>query len=234
MDILKRKIKNSLFIFLFQIKHYLLEAYKALHPEDTTVTENDIQILTLDAVLATNGIYNNLAFLVRQNRLIVMKSQSVWSKNIIYRLWHDGLDTLLEYQLSEQTDLYGSKPLKLPNLEFYVLYTGYEKVPDKLSLSELCMEERSGLDICASVISQEEDNVIGEYIRLCHILDEQRKKCGSTSNAIQTALKICKEENVLMQYLQGKEEEVRSILLKLWDEEKALKIDSKAVERAQH
>ena len=86
MVIPKRKIKDSLFIFLFQIKRYLLELYKVLHPEDTTVTENDIQIVTLNTVLV-NGIYNDLGFLVRDKLLILVESQSTWSKNIVYRLF---------------------------------------------------------------------------------------------------------------------------------------------------
>ena len=32
----KRKIKDSVFTNLFQDKKYLLQLYKALHPEDTT------------------------------------------------------------------------------------------------------------------------------------------------------------------------------------------------------
>ena len=37
----KRKIKDSVFTNLFQDKKYLLRLYKALHPEDGNVTEED-------------------------------------------------------------------------------------------------------------------------------------------------------------------------------------------------
>lgn len=36
----KRKIKDSVFTDLFQDKKYLLQLYKALHPEDSAVTED--------------------------------------------------------------------------------------------------------------------------------------------------------------------------------------------------
>ena len=39
-NIPKRKIKDSVFTNLFQDKKYLLQLYKALHPEDTDVTED--------------------------------------------------------------------------------------------------------------------------------------------------------------------------------------------------
>ena len=38
----KRKIKDSVFTNLFQDKKYLLQLYKALHPEDMDVTEDEI------------------------------------------------------------------------------------------------------------------------------------------------------------------------------------------------
>lgn len=38
----KRKIKDSVFTNLFQDRKYLLQLYKALHPEDHNVTEDEI------------------------------------------------------------------------------------------------------------------------------------------------------------------------------------------------
>lgn len=230
MAIPKRKIKDSLFIFLFQGKRYLLALYKVLHPEDTTVTEDDIQIVTLNTVLV-NGIYNDLGFLVRNNLLILVESQSTWSKNIIYRLFQYAAKTLEEYQESRKEDLYGTKALKLPLLEFYVIYTGDKKVPCELFLADLFKGEERQLKLQAKVISQIENNIIGEYIRFCHIFDEQRKKFGYTPKAIQNAMEICKKENVLMDYLASKESEVAGIMLSLWDEEKAIEIHMQAMER---
>ena len=161
----------------------MLELYKALHPEDTTVTENDIQIVTLNTVLV-NGIYNDLGFLVRGTRLILVESQSTWSKNIVYRLFQYVAKTLEEYQESRKEDLYGTKSLKLPVLELYVIYTGDKPVPDKLFLENLFPGEEKQLQLYAKVISQAENNVIGEYIRFFHIFDEQRKKFGYTTKAI--------------------------------------------------
>lgn len=38
----KRKIRDSVFTNLFQEKKYLLQLYKALHPEDGEATEDEI------------------------------------------------------------------------------------------------------------------------------------------------------------------------------------------------
>ena len=47
----KRKIKDSVFTNLFQDKKYLLRLYKALHPEDSNVTEEDIKDVTIKHIL---------------------------------------------------------------------------------------------------------------------------------------------------------------------------------------
>ena len=43
----KRTAKNSVFLDLFQDKKNLLKLYKALHPEDTDVTENTLDIVKI-------------------------------------------------------------------------------------------------------------------------------------------------------------------------------------------
>ena len=47
----KRKIKDSVFTNLFQDKKYLLQLYKALHPEDSDITEDEIEDVTIKHVL---------------------------------------------------------------------------------------------------------------------------------------------------------------------------------------
>ena len=54
--IMKRTIKDSVFTDLFQDKKYLLQLYKALHPEDTDVTEDDLTDITIKNVLTDNTI----------------------------------------------------------------------------------------------------------------------------------------------------------------------------------
>lgn len=43
----KRKIKDSVFTNLFQDRKYLLQLYKALHPEDCNVMEDAIADVTI-------------------------------------------------------------------------------------------------------------------------------------------------------------------------------------------
>ena len=95
-EVMKRTIKDSVFADLFQDKKYLLQLYKALHPEDTDVTEDDLNDITIKNVL-TDNIYNDLGFTVGDKLMILVETQSsVWTVNIIVRAlmylvqtWHD-------------------------------------------------------------------------------------------------------------------------------------------------
>ena len=53
-DVMKRTIKDSVFTNLFQDKKYLLQLYKALHPEDTDITEDKLTDITIKNVLTDN------------------------------------------------------------------------------------------------------------------------------------------------------------------------------------
>lgn len=61
-DVMKRTIKDSVFTNLFQDKKYLLQLYKALHPEDNEVTEDKL----------TDNIYNDLGFIVNEDKMVIL------------------------------------------------------------------------------------------------------------------------------------------------------------------
>ncbi len=126
----KRKIKDSVFTNLFQDKKYLLRLYKALHPEDSNVTEDDIKDVTIKHILV--------------------------------------------------------------DAEVKVLY------------------------------QEDENNIIGQYIIFCKVYNEQRKKHGQTKKAITETIRICKDRNVLKEYLENKEQEVVDIMMTLFDDEQVL------------
>lgn len=72
----KRTIKDSVFTNLFQDKKYLLQLYKALHPEDSDVTEDEIADVTIKHVLI-DADYNDLGFSVGNRLMILVESQSL-------------------------------------------------------------------------------------------------------------------------------------------------------------
>ena len=68
-----RKVADSVFIHLFKDKKYLLQLYRALHPEDTAATEDMLTNVTIENVIM-NGIYNDLGFLVEDSLIILTEA----------------------------------------------------------------------------------------------------------------------------------------------------------------
>ncbi len=80
----KRTAKNSVFLDLFQDKKNLLKLYKTLHPEDTDITEDALDIVTIDNVL-TDNLYNDLGIMVGNNKLLLLleAQSSCFNQNIV-------------------------------------------------------------------------------------------------------------------------------------------------------
>ena len=133
----KRTIKDSIFTFLFGEPEYTMELYQTLHPEDTTVKDSDVKLVTLQNVLA-NGLYNDLGFQVRDKLILLVEAQSTFSENIPLRMLLYLAATYKDYVEEHKLSLYREKKVSIPRPELYVVYTGDKKhVPDELKLSSL-------------------------------------------------------------------------------------------------
>jgi hypothetical protein len=104
-DIAKYTVKDSVFRDLFSDKKYLFELYKALHPENTDVTEDDIEPITLEAVLMAD-LYNDVGFRVKNAIFILVEAQSTWSMNIIVRMFMYLAETYNNYYRETKQSLY--------------------------------------------------------------------------------------------------------------------------------
>ena len=68
----------------------------------------------------------------------------------------------------------------------------------------------------------ETDDIIGQYIIFCHVFDAQTKKYGRTREAAMETLRICRDRNVLKDYLKKREKEVINIMIELFNQEHAV------------
>ena len=92
----KRTIKDTVFSTLFGDKSNLLEMYRALHPEDKATTEDDLKDVTIGNIL-TDGIYNDLSFIVGNRLMVLVEAQSTWSVEYCYprpAVFRSGLEEL--------------------------------------------------------------------------------------------------------------------------------------------
>ncbi len=219
--------KNSVFVDLFQNKSYLLKLYQTLHPEDTTATEDSLTDVTIKNVL-TDSLYNDLGFIVNDDKLMILiEAQSTWSVNILVRILLYLAQSYHEYFQKTSQNLYKSKKVKIPKPELYIIYVGNKgKKPDVISLSEEFFESADiDVEIKAKVIYEtDKDDIINQYIIFCKVFNEQTDKYGLTKEAVNETIYICKNRNILREYLAEREKEVVTIMMSLFDEEEIMKM----------
>ena len=223
--IIKRNVKDSVFTNLFQDTKYIVELYKALHPEADYVTEDMIEIVTLKNIL-TDSLYNDLGFMLDKRLIVLVEAQSTWTVNIIIRGLMYLVQTYQDYIEKEELNIYSSKKLEIPKPELYVIYTGDKKVEEKeISLSEEYFGgDATALDVRVKVITDSrEGDIINQYVMFTHILNEQVKNHGRTKKAIDETIRICKDRNILKEYLSRHESEVHDIMFSLYDDEQIQK-----------
>ncbi len=222
--LVKRNVKDSVFTNLFQHPKYVAQLYEALHPEVGDVSEDRIEIVTLKNIL-TDSIYNDLGFTVDGRLVVLVEAQSTWTVNIIIRGLMYLVQTYQDYIEKEQLNVYGSSKLALPKPELYVIYTGEKKVEEGyITLSEEFFGgEQSALEVRVGVITDgERGDIINQYVTFTKIYTEQLKKHGRTREAIEETINICKDEDVLKEYLSSHEGEVHDIMFSLFDDEQIL------------
>ena len=218
---INRKIKDSVFTDLFGQSKYLLQFYQSLHPEDHITTEADIEVLTIRNIL-TNGFYNDLGAMIRHQMIFFCEAQSTWSVNILMRTLIYMADTYARYCRKHHIDLFKEKKATLPKPELYVLYTGNRKnKPAKLSLrKDFFKDENCPIDVEITMIYDgKEGDIISQYVEFTKVCNEQIKLHGRSAETVEEILNICKTRHILKEYLDEREEEVRSIMGILTDEE---------------
>lgn len=230
-EVAKHKIKDSVFTNLFKDKKYLFQLYKALHPEDANATEEQLTYVTIENILI-NGLYNDLGFMVGNRLVILTEAQSTWSVDIIIRVLLYLAQTYHDYLAQTKQPLYTSKQIQIPEPELYVIYTGErQERPAEISLSKEFFGGREcAVDVKVKMIydgtvSEEtgEGDIINQYVIFTKVCNEQVKLYGRTKKAILETIRICKDRNVLREYLESKEKEVVDIMMVLYDEEEAMR-----------
>ena len=224
-EVAKHTIKDSVFTNLFQDKKYLLQLYKTLHPEDTQVTKDALSDITIHNIM-TNDVYNDVGFMVGEKLLILTEAQTTWTENIAVRILIYLMVTYQDYIKKTKQNAYRSKKIKLPRPELYVIYTGDRKErTEYISLADEFFEgQKTFLDAKIKVLyGSGQGDIISQYVTFTKVYDEQRKLHGRTRKAVTETIRICKDKNVLKEYLEEREKEVENIMLAMYDEKEILR-----------
>ena len=221
----KYTAKDSVFGALFRDKKYLMQLYRALHPEDAETTEDALTDITIRNVLA-NGIFNDLAFRVGDKIMFLVEHQSSWTMNIIIRVLMYLVQIYHDYFEEQGADLYGSKKVHVPEPELYMIFTGavsYTHLTISLS-KEFFGGKECAIEVKVKVLYGGKGNdIISQYVNFTKVYNEQVKQYGRSREAVTETIRICKDRDVLREFLAGREKEVISIMMALFDEEKIMR-----------
>ncbi len=66
-------------------------------------------------------------------------------------------------------------------------------------------------------------DIINQYVRFTKVCNEQVSLYGRTRKAIKATIRICKDSDVLKEYLESKEQEVLDMLMELYDQEEVMR-----------
>ena len=221
-----RNAKDSIFCDLFSRSEYGLQLYKVLHPEDKDVEAENITLVTLSSLMMRYR-YNDLGILVRDRLLVLVEAQSSFTENILVRFLMYLGDTYNRYINREKLNIYGTKKVKLPIPELYVIYHGERgDKPDEITLSRdiFGLEDQANIfvDVKAKIIyDSTPGDIIDQFITFARVFDSQIQEYGRTREAVEETLRICRDKDVLREYL--REEEAATIMFTMLDEEKARK-----------
>ncbi|WP_044976751.1 Rpn family recombination-promoting nuclease/putative transposase [Ruminococcus sp. HUN007] len=219
----KHTVKDSVFTDVFSIPENVLELYRTFHPEDSSVTVEDIQISTLSSIII-NRLINDLGFYVKKNGkakfVILAEEQSYWNPNITYRMFGYLVDTLNNYLHDTKQSVHSTKRVSLPEIELYVIYAGNEDVPDSLSFKDDFFNGNCPVDLQVKIIKKSgTDSIIGQYISFCKVYNDQFKIYGNSIEAAKATIKYCIDHGILKDYLMEHSEEVITMMAEVFDVE---------------
>ena len=225
--ILKRNIKDSVFTSLFKSKKYLLQLFQVLHPEETDITEDELDLITLTPVI-TDSIYNDLGFIAGDRLVILAEAQSTWSPNIVIRSLMYLAKTYQEYidKHNMNSLLYKPQKMIVPKPELYVIYTGtgHEDTKELLFSEEFMNGERSAIEIRVNVITDScEGDILWQYFAFTHVCYDAVKLYGRSHKAAEYVVEHCIDRNILKEYMEDCRQEVVDIMGELFDNEKIMR-----------
>lgn len=81
------------------------------------------------------------------------------------------------------------------------------------------------------IYGDKKDDIIGQYVLFTKVYDEQRRLYGRTRKAIEETIQVCKERDVLKEYLESREGEVVTMMSTLFDYETIMKNHDATIRR---
>jgi hypothetical protein len=225
----KRGTKNNLFRDIFGIVEAFIQLYRILSGK--TLLADEITRFDLDSPLINRGEYNDVAFITKDNRLIVLiEHQSTLNWNMPMRMLIYYCALMKLWLAMNGLTLYGEREVALPKPEFYVVYNGKKELQgDRLRFESECLNVSVDvLDIRYDKLADKSpDSYLAGYSFFVDTFERKLAETGDANAAFEHARQQCIE----LGYLKGIVEKEEFIMYaQLFSEEaerKALLEDAK-------
>ena len=231
----KRNYKDSLFRNIFKDKKRLCSLYNALSGEN--ISPRDITINTLRGTFY-NDVKNDISFDIGNHTVVLMEHQGSWNPNMPLRmLWYIGK----LYRRHIDVDMaYRSKMVKIPAPKFYVLYNGSKEEPEHriMRLSEAFEGESHSLELVADSyninLAKGKKLLDSCYELRCYSVfvakvQEYLAAKQELSQAIKSAIRYCRDNELMKEYFKEHEREVLDMVTFKWDDKRAREIAKEEV-----
>ena len=225
------KYKDRLFCLIFgdeNEKQNIISLYNALNGTNYS-DEEAVEITTIHDVIYIN-MKNDVSFIV-DSHMSLFEQQSSINPNMPLRgLMYFG-NLYDAYVESKGLNIYGSKLVKVPTPQYYVLYNGKAEAPamSELKLSDAFVKEssRGTFEWTATFVNLnrgkndallEQCRPLAEYMFLINCIRENEAKGMQIEDAIDVAVQYCIKSNVLKDFLIAHRAEVVSVCLTEFNE----------------
>ena len=225
------KYKDRLFCLIFgdeNNKQNIISLYNALN--GTKYSEDEgVEVTTIHDVIYIN-MKNDVSFIVDSHMSLFEQQSSVNPNMPLRGLMYFG-NLYDSYVESKGLNIYGSKLVKIPTPQYYVLYNGKTEAPamSELKLSDAFVKEspKGKFEWTAVFVNLnrgkndallEQCRPLAEYMFLINCIRENEAKGMQIEDAIDTAVQYCISCNVLKEFLIAHRAEVVSVCLTEFNE----------------
>ncbi len=204
--------------------------YNALSGEN--ISSRDITINTLRGTFY-NDVKNDISFDIGNHTVVLMEHQGSWNPNMPLRmLWYIGK----LYRRHIDVDMaYRSKMVKIPAPKFYVLYNGSKDEPEHriMMLSEAFEGESHSLELVADSyninLAKGKKLFDSCYELRCYSVfvakvQEYLAAKQNLTQAIKSAIRYCRNNELMKEYFKEHEKEVLDMVTFKWDDKRAREI----------
>ena len=222
-----RQYQDTVFRAYMNDVDRLRDVAGALHGRKYAADEK-IQIMTLEGTFLSQ-LKNDISFLIEGCYLILLEHQSTWNPNMALRCLYyicEQFRTLVEAK-----KLYQSVKIKLPAPEFHVFYLGENDTREShllnLSDSYMTKDGKGFLELtvlCHNIAYDsgkkllQKSRALHDYSFFVACVKKNIAQGMERATAIRTAMRYCRENDIMKNFLESHESEVIDMVNFEWNQ----------------